>query len=61
MGHIDSIAAEPIVATQVWSIAEFCWKHRLDAKEEAKLTALFGKFATTSELVHNVTRRHRAR
>ncbi len=61
MQNIDSIAAEPIMTTRVWSIADFCLQHRLDGKEEARLTALFGQFATTSELVHNVTRRSRSR
>ncbi|EPE96828.1 hypothetical protein [Rhizobium grahamii] len=61
MKHIDSIAAEPTAATRVWNVAEFCLQHRLDGKEEAKLVALFGQFATTSELVHNVTRRARSR
>ncbi|WP_113583057.1 hypothetical protein [Rhizobium sp. RHZ01] len=61
MQNIDSTAAEPIVTTRVWSIADFCLQHRLDGKEEARLTALFGQFATTSELVHNVTRRSRSR
>ncbi len=61
MQHIDSIAADSIAETKVWCIADFCSQHRLDRKEEAKLTALFGTFATTSELVHNVTRRSRSR
>ncbi|MBB3317661.1 MULTISPECIES: hypothetical protein [unclassified Rhizobium] len=61
MQHIDSTAAEPIAAMKVWSVAEFCLLHRLDDKEEAKLLALFGQFASTSELVHNVTRRMRSR
>lgn len=61
MQHIDSTSAESIVATRVWCISEFCSKHRLDEKELTKLTALFGQFATTSELVHNVTRRVRSR
>jgi len=61
MQHIDSTAAEPIAATKVWSVTEFCSLHRLDDKEEAKLLALFGQFASTSELVHNVTRRTRSR
>ena len=61
MRHIDSKSAEPIVATKVWCIADFCALHRLDGKEQAKLTALFGEFATTSELVYNVTRTPRSR
>ncbi|EJL54371.1 MULTISPECIES: hypothetical protein [unclassified Rhizobium] len=61
MQHIDSTAAEPIAATKVWCIADFCSLHRLDRNEEAKLTALFGQFATTGELANNVTRRTRAR
>ncbi|MDE1996853.1 MAG: hypothetical protein KGI75_30420 [Rhizobiaceae bacterium] len=61
MQHIDPKSAQPIVATKVWCIADFCALHRLDGKEQAKLTALFGEFATTSELVHNVTRKPRLR
>ncbi|MDR6665378.1 MAG: hypothetical protein AAAB19_29225 [Rhizobium sp.] len=61
MQHIDSISAEPIVVTKVWCISDFCSKHRLDEREQAKLTALFGEFATTSELAHNVTRRSKSR
>ncbi len=61
MQHIESTSAEPITATKVWCIADFCSLHRLDGKEEAKLTALFGQFATTSELVHNVKRTPRLR
>ena len=61
MVQIDSKSAEPIVETKVWCIADFCALHRLDGKEQAKLTALFGEFATTSELVHNVTRTPRSR
>lgn len=61
MQHIDLITAEPIAAAKVWCIADFCSQHRLDCKEQAKLTALFGEFATMSELVHNVTRRSRSR
>ncbi|MFS8051599.1 hypothetical protein QD357_02115 [Rhizobium sp. BR 317] len=61
MQHIDSKSAEPIVAKKVWCIADFCALHRLDGTEQAKLTALFGEFATTSELVHNVTRKPRSR
>lgn len=61
MQHIDSTTAEPIVATKVWCIADYCALHRLDGREQAKLSALFGEFATTSELLHNVTRRTRSR
>lgn len=61
MQHIDSIRPEPVAAAKVWCIADFCSQHQLDAKEKASLTALFGEFATTSELAHNVTRRSRSR
>jgi hypothetical protein len=61
MQHIDSITAEPVTMARVWCIADFCSQHQLDGKEQAKLTALFGEFATTSELAHNVTRRSRSR
>ena len=61
MRHIDSKSTEPIVATKIWCIADFCALLRLDGKEQAKLTALFGEFATTSELVYNVTRTPRSR
>lgn len=61
MQHIDSISSEPTVMLTVWCISDFCLKHRLDDREQAKLTALFGEYATTSELAHNVTRRSKSR
>ena len=61
MQHIDSISSEPTVMRTVWCISDFCLKHRLDDREQAKLTALFGEYATTSELAHNVTRRSKSR
>jgi len=61
MERIEPVSAEAISATQVWSVADFCARHRLGCEEEARLTALFGQFATTCELVHNVSRKPKFR
>lgn len=43
-------------ATKVWSVHEFCRRHRLCDEEERRLTLLFGAFATSRELLHNAKR-----
>lgn len=42
--------------TEVWSVQDFARRYRLDAKEELRLVALFGRFATASELLMNCRR-----
>jgi hypothetical protein len=42
--------------TRVWSVAEFCDRHRIDDRERQRLLELFGSFATASELLHNARR-----
>lgn len=49
--HVDHDAL-----TKVWSVTEFCARHRLDGQEEKRLLQLFGAFATASELLHNAKR-----
>ncbi len=55
------VEVDPSAATKVWCVKDFCAHHRLDDQEEKRLTTLFGQFATTSELVHNVRRRPKFR
>lgn len=47
--------------TKVWSVTEFCARHRIDTEEQALLLRLFGPFATASELIHNAKRAPRFR
>ena len=50
----DKLSAE--AATRVWSVHEFCRRHRLCEEEEKRLTRLFGMFATARELLNNAQR-----
>ena len=54
--HIDATKIENDSLRQVWSVSEFARRHRLDADEEKRLTALFGLFATKQELLANAQR-----
>ncbi len=54
--HIDATKIENDSLRQVWSVSEFARRHRLDADEEKRLTALFGSFATKQELLANAQR-----
>ncbi|CAN7748103.1 MAG: hypothetical protein AAAB20_03845 [Rhizobium sp.] len=56
MQQVELEGTDFTMATRVWSVPEFCARHRLDNNEEARLTALFGPFATAAELMHNMTR-----
>ena len=49
--HVDNDAL-----TKVWSVTEFCARHRLDSREEKRLLQLFGSFATANELLYNAHR-----
>jgi len=61
MERIEPGEATTEATTQVWSVTEFCARHRLDADEEARLLQLFGPFATACELLHNARRTPRWR
>jgi hypothetical protein len=41
---------------EVWSVADFARRHRLDAQEERRLRKLLGDFATRHELLMNAQR-----
>lgn len=47
--------------TKVWSVHEFCSRHRIDNVEKDRLLQLFGGFATAAELLYNVRREPRFR
>ncbi|WP_413711690.1 hypothetical protein [Rhizobium sp. Rhizsp82] len=55
MEHLkpEQIGEDPLI--RVWSLSDFCTRHRLDAKEQQRLMQLFGPFATANEL-HNARR-----
>ena len=42
--------------TKVWSVSEFCLRHRIEQAEKERLIQLFGTFATASELLNNARR-----
>ena len=48
-------------AMKVWCVKEFAKRQRIDEAEEARLLKLFGPFAKTCELLHNVKREPRWR
>lgn len=56
MERVEPDNAESNMATKVWSVTEFCARHRLEEEEETRLLQLFGPFATASELMHNAKR-----
>lgn len=41
---------------EVWSVADFSRRHRLEKDEEQRLLKLFGSFATKQELLSNAQR-----
>ncbi|MBX5156479.1 hypothetical protein HJB89_04955 [Rhizobium sp. NZLR8] len=59
--HIEPKQIETDELTKVWSVTEFCARHRIDTEEQALLLKLFGPFATACELLHNATRAPRFR
>ncbi|TLX07006.1 hypothetical protein [Rhizobium sp. MHM7A] len=59
--HIELNQIESEDLTKVWSVTEFCARHRIDAEEQALLLKLFGPFATACELLHNARRAPRFR
>jgi hypothetical protein len=61
MEHVepDNVAAEAL--TKVWSVEEFCDRHRIDKLERQRLLELFGSFATACELLHNARRESKFR
>jgi hypothetical protein len=61
MERVDVEITDLGTASKVWSVRDFCSSHRLDNEEERRLTTLFGQFATTCELVHNVRRKPKFR
>lgn len=50
----EKLAVE--ATTKVWSVSDFCKRHRLCYEEEKRLRYLFGHFATARELLHNAQR-----
>ncbi|NKL25136.1 hypothetical protein [Rhizobium leguminosarum] len=44
--HIEPRQVETDDLTKVWSVTEFCARHRIDTEEQALLLKLFGPFAT---------------
>ncbi|WEX74302.1 hypothetical protein PYH37_001706 [Sinorhizobium numidicum] len=56
MERIEPQHGDTEAATRVWSVTEFCVRHRLDNEEEARLLRLFGPFATACELRYNAKR-----
>ncbi len=54
--HIDTQSIENADLREVWSVAEFSRRFRLDEREEDRLLKLFGHFATKQELLANVQR-----
>ncbi|MBB3461513.1 hypothetical protein [Rhizobium sp. BK377] len=61
MERVEPADVEHDTLTKVWSVTEFCARHRIDGKEEKRLLQLFGTFATASELLHNARREPRFR
>ncbi|HEV7322913.1 MAG TPA: hypothetical protein VGO04_30290 [Ensifer sp.] len=56
MERIEADKLETDAATKVWSVQDFCKRHRLCEEEERRLTRLFGPFATSRELLNNAQR-----
>ncbi|WP_027998648.1 hypothetical protein [Sinorhizobium arboris] len=61
MERIQPQAANTEVATEMWSVTEFCRRQNLCEEEKRRLTRLFGRFATARELLHNSKRAPRWR
>lgn len=56
MKRLETEKLETDAATKVWSVHDFCKRHRLCEQEERRLTRLFGMFATARELLNNAQR-----
>lgn len=56
MERLKAEKLEIDAATKVWSVHDFCNRHRLCEEEERRLTSLFGMFATARELLNNAQR-----
>lgn len=54
--HIPSETIDTTKLREVWSVEEFCKRHRLCDEENARLRTLFGAFATKQELLANAQR-----
>jgi hypothetical protein len=54
--YVDTTRIQDDKLREVWSVAEFARRHRLDEREEARLRKLFGEFATRHELLMNAQR-----
>lgn len=61
MEHVepDDVAGDAL--TKVWSVSEFCARHRIDDLERQRLLEMFGAFATACELLHNARRQPKFR
>ncbi|MGF0536484.1 hypothetical protein ACQQ2Q_00720 [Agrobacterium sp. ES01] len=53
--HTDFIAAETDIA-DLFSVAEFCKRYRLDGREERRLRNLLGEHAPKQDLLANARR-----
>ncbi|RVE79022.1 hypothetical protein [Sinorhizobium meliloti] len=56
MERVEADKLSKGTSTNVWNVQEFCLRQNLCQKEEGRLTGLFGRFATASELLHNAKR-----
>jgi hypothetical protein len=56
MKRLESEKLDTDAAAKVWSVHDFCKRHRLCEEEERRLTRLFGMFATARELLNNAQR-----
>lgn len=54
--YVDTQKIQDNKLREVWSVAEFARRHRLDAEEEKRLRRLLGDFATRQELLMNAQR-----
>lgn len=61
MERVEADKLSKRTSTKVWNVQEFCRRQNLCQKEEWRLTRLFGRFATASELLHNAKRAPRWR
>lgn len=53
---VDTTKIEDNKLREVWSVAEFSRRHRLDDQEQKRLRTLLGDFATRHELLMNAQR-----
>lgn len=61
MERVEADKLSKRTSTKVWNVQAFCRRQNLCQKEEWRLTRLFGRFATASELLHNAKRAPRWR